>query len=275
VGAGEGVGVGVVAGADRGALRLLADGPGPDWVLLPPVAGRVDCYRGLAGQLAGRCRLWGLDLEQLTPPGDAWGPWIESCADAIEAQLPSGPLALGGWSIGGLIATDLAHVLAGRGRRVLRLTLIDTVLPDPVQGALALDDTLVFEELVERDLAGPAALGDGEGGGPDQARERYRGRVRALAGFTPRPVLAPLSLVVSERTAREEHRNGFMAWALLARAGMTTQLVPGDHFSLLSGGGLRRLALRLAEDVLSSGAPPAPGPGDAGTAPQLSLAGRP
>ena len=59
------------------------------------------------------------------------------------------------------------------------------------------------------------------------------------------------------------------------RAGMTTQLVPGDHFSLLSGGGLRRLALRIAEDVLSSGAPPAPGPGDAGTAPQLSLAGRP
>jgi surfactin synthase thioesterase subunit len=70
-----------------------------------------------------------------------------------------------------------------------------------------------------------------------------------MGEFSLRPIQIPVSLVVSERTALQETRSGWMAWSLMARAGMTCQMLPGDHFTLLSGGGLKRVALRLAEDV--------------------------
>ncbi|HTB23048.1 MAG TPA: amino acid adenylation domain-containing protein [bacterium] len=233
-----------------GVLVPLAKGPGPDWVLLPPVSGRLACYRGLAGLMEGRCKVWGLDLRQLPAPADgAWDAWVEACVREVESALPDSELVLGGWSMGGLLAADMARVLAAHGRVVRRIVLIDSAVQDPLNNALLLNDPAMVEELIERDLEGGAHLSDGWRASSEEERERYRRHVRALSGFTLKPLEIPVSLVISERTSVEEPRTSWMAWSLMARAGMTCQMVPGDHFSVLSGGSLKRIAERMVLDV--------------------------
>ncbi|HXB96922.1 MAG TPA: alpha/beta fold hydrolase, partial [bacterium] len=225
-------------------LRPLAGQAGLDWVLLPPVSGRLECYQGLAAALGAQARVWGLDLELLPPPrADGWLDWVGACATILRQGLEGRPLVLGGWSMGGLLAADLAQALLDQGVEVRRLVLIDAVLPDPLHSALLRSDDQVLDELVERDL--PAAAG----GATDAGRERYKQHARALGSFRARSLNLPLSLVVSERTANEQPRLGWMTWALMARKGMTTLMVSGDHFSVLGNASLPRIARRLIEDT--------------------------
>jgi thioesterase domain-containing protein len=50
---------------------------------------------------------------------------------AIRTLDPMGPYHLGGWSMGGIIALEMARQLVAEGVEVAGLTLIDTHLPDP------------------------------------------------------------------------------------------------------------------------------------------------
>jgi thioesterase domain-containing protein len=47
--------------------------------------------------------------------------------DAIAALRPTGPIALGGWSIGAIIALEMAQQLKARGREVALLVVIDMI----------------------------------------------------------------------------------------------------------------------------------------------------
>jgi amino acid adenylation domain-containing protein len=235
-------------------LRLLAGQGAAQWVLFPPVSGRLDCYRELSQALGQGARVFGLDLAALGE-GLAWGQWVERCATLIREALPAGPLALGGWSMGGLLAADVACSLQAQGRPVQRLVLIDSLVPDPVESALLRDDPSVLDAVFERDLGalgggGPA----GEGAGPTAPwRQRFKEHALALSHYLPRPLPMPVTLAVSERSARERAQSSWMAWALLAHAGMTTLLLPGDHYALLNGNAGLRLARRMDRDAWGSG----------------------
>ncbi len=235
-------------GEPRAALKLLAPGPGPAWVLLPPSSGRLVPYLGLARALEGRAQVWGLDLSALPAPAeDAWDAWVDACAEAIQSALPAGDVVLGGWSMGGLLATDLCRSLAARGRRTARLLLMDAYAPDPLARALALHDPFTLEDLVRRDLG----TGNGEAleDISEEERRRYMAHLRATARYALRPIAVPVSLALSERTAREEARGSWMAWSLMARAGMTCRLIPGDHHNILAEGNVRRLAEFLLQGL--------------------------
>lgn len=52
----------------------------------------------------------------------------EKVADAIIARQPDGPLALAGYSMGGIVALEAAHALRARGRDVALLVLLDPFL---------------------------------------------------------------------------------------------------------------------------------------------------
>lgn len=51
---------------------------------------------------------------------------------AIREVQPSGPYIIGGYSLGGMVALEIAHRLAQRGHRVERLILLDTRIPRAV-----------------------------------------------------------------------------------------------------------------------------------------------
>ncbi len=104
----------------------------PIFMVHPP-GGIVMCYRELAARVDPSQPLYairsrGLHGEERLPESIE-----EAAADYIMAMKtvqPSGPYRLGGWSLGGLFALEMASQLLERGEHVEQLALLDTALPD-------------------------------------------------------------------------------------------------------------------------------------------------
>jgi len=94
-----------------------------------PVGGNVLCYADLARELGVEQPFYGLQAPapalQLDPVAT-----FEQMADlyiqAMRSVQPSGPYQLGGWSLGGLLAWEIARQLTDQGETVALLALIDT-----------------------------------------------------------------------------------------------------------------------------------------------------
>ena len=104
----------------------------PIFMVHPP-GGIVVCYRELARQLdieqpliAIRAR--GLHGEELLPPTLA--AMAADYVQAIRSYQPHGPYRLGGWSLGGLVAYEMAQQLLKDGELVEPLLLLDTTIPE-------------------------------------------------------------------------------------------------------------------------------------------------
>jgi len=94
-----------------------------------PVGGNVLCYADLARELGVDQPFYGLQSPAPALQLDA-GTTFEQMAElyiqAMRSVQPSGPYQLGGWSLGGLLAWEIARQLTDEGETVGLLALIDT-----------------------------------------------------------------------------------------------------------------------------------------------------
>ncbi|HEY8357028.1 MAG TPA: alpha/beta fold hydrolase, partial [Ramlibacter sp.] len=108
---------------------LQAEGDRAPWFCVHPVSGQVLCYRSLARQLGGGRPVHALQAAD----DDGSAPSVEALAEryvqAMREVQPQGPYHLGGWSLGGIIAYEMARRLAAAGEEVATLTLIDSYTP--------------------------------------------------------------------------------------------------------------------------------------------------
>ncbi len=100
-----------------------------------PVGGNVLCYAELARQLGPERPFYGLQSVGLA--GGEPQRTIEEMAAtylaAIAEVQPRGPYLLGGWSLGGVIAYEMAQQARRRGEAVEVVALIDSAAPDPAR----------------------------------------------------------------------------------------------------------------------------------------------
>jgi amino acid adenylation domain-containing protein len=104
----------------------------PIFMIHPP-GGVVVCYRELARLIDPARPLFGVRSRGLH--GEEQMPEsLESMAadyvDAIRTRQPEGPYLLGGWSLGGVMACEVARQLVAAGEVVERLLLLDSALPE-------------------------------------------------------------------------------------------------------------------------------------------------
>ncbi|WP_248802875.1 amino acid adenylation domain-containing protein [Pseudomonas sp. MWU13-2100] len=103
----------------------------PTLFLVHPIGGHVLCYAALAQVLKNQVHLYALqapgtwDSREPLPSVQAQAVHY---ADAIEQVAPQGPLNIGGWSYGGVVAYELASELKRRGRRLHNVFLLDTIV---------------------------------------------------------------------------------------------------------------------------------------------------
>jgi thioesterase domain-containing protein len=114
---------------------------GPPLILIHPIGGTVSAYTPLAQQLAGTLAVTGLESPALT--GDTPIPatlpaLITDYTRRIQSAHPTGPYQLAGWSMGGVLAFEIARRLEQSGAAVTLLVLLDapfaippTFLPSP------------------------------------------------------------------------------------------------------------------------------------------------
>jgi amino acid adenylation domain-containing protein/FkbM family methyltransferase len=113
-------------------IRLRFAGPGtPQLFLIPPGSGDCLCYRELVASITGDISITGLERAELTQRALARPTSIRDIAagyrEAIKTIQAVGPYHLLGWSLGGVIAFELATQLEADGDT--SVFIIDSQLP--------------------------------------------------------------------------------------------------------------------------------------------------
>ncbi|NET03381.1 MAG: amino acid adenylation domain-containing protein [Symploca sp. SIO2B6] len=128
----------------------------PPFFCIHPVGGNVLCYVDLARYLGKEQPFYGLqaaglqgERQPLTRIEDMASFYIQ----AIQKTQPEGPYYLGGWSLGGIIAFEMAQQLSALGQEVALLALIDSYLPTVSNQSQEFDDAMLVAS-VAQDLSG-------------------------------------------------------------------------------------------------------------------------
>ncbi|HEV2148770.1 MAG TPA: amino acid adenylation domain-containing protein, partial [Longimicrobiaceae bacterium] len=104
------------------------NGSGHPLFIVHPVGGGILCYLGLARALPGR-PVYGLQaggLHDGRVPRASVPELAARYVAAVREIQPEGPYLLAGWSFGGKVAFEMAHLLRREGAEVAFLGLIDT-----------------------------------------------------------------------------------------------------------------------------------------------------
>ncbi len=109
-------------------IELAGQAGEPPLFLIHAVGGTVFGYAQLARELAGSYRVYGLEAPGLTEPGATAASLdglVTDYTSRIRAAQPDGPYQLGGWSMGAIIAFEVARRLEQAGAEVRLLALLD------------------------------------------------------------------------------------------------------------------------------------------------------
>jgi amino acid adenylation domain-containing protein len=244
------------------------------------VGGTVLGYVELARRLGPEQPFYGLQSRGLDGDQEPCGSVEEMAAlylEAVRSVQPAGPYLLGGWSMGGTIALEMARQLQARGEQVEFLALIDSYDLTPAVegvsseqqessrlGVLFYGDLLraagqeppVSEEALARmgaeQLSGAleeaskaAASVLGAGVQPLQALRRvFEANLRAAWRYVPPRYEGRITLFeASESALRARGGTRFVATEV------DVHTLEGDHYSLLRGPGVDALAARLASSL--------------------------
>ena len=114
----------------------------PIFMIHPP-GGIVICYRELASALDDEQPLLAIRSRGLHGSETLPATMTEMATDyvqAIRTAQPSGPYVLGGWSLGGVIAYEVARQLIAEGESIERLILLDSTIPEGASDAVESND---------------------------------------------------------------------------------------------------------------------------------------
>ncbi|NMO14244.1 non-ribosomal peptide synthase/polyketide synthase [Pyxidicoccus fallax] len=249
------------------------------------VGGNVLSYAELARLLGTEWPFYGLQargLDGTTPPLGTVEEMAAEYVKAIRTVQPSGPYFLGGWSMGGVIAYEMARQLRASGEEVAKLVLIDSYVPAVSVAAQPEPDRLQLALMFARDLMGasltelPIDLAQLAGMAPEAMLEELL-RAVAISGALPPGTdtehvralfrVFEANLLASRRYEAKATQQRVMlfkatddaeelpedgGWKALVGDGLERHLLPGDHYSLLRQPTVRDLAERLREVLKSS-----------------------
>jgi amino acid adenylation domain-containing protein len=269
-------------GSDSGIVAFRSTGSRPPLFLVHPVGGSVTCYAQLAQAVGDDQPVYAIEDPALygEPSADDLVGRASRYAELIRRQQPGGPYLIGGWSLGGLIAHEMARQLAVAGSDVTVFAL-DTGTPPMrriptdievgsefvvdlagIAGAPLPDIDLATLEAMDRDSLEQLALDVliEAGVATPQMRAELRTRMlafaanyRAVLGHEPGQFDGLMVLITA---AESEAMDAVARWACLATA-LEHRTVSGDHYTMLRAPHLSTLAatLRDALDRAIHGSP--------------------
>ncbi|MBM0274427.1 non-ribosomal peptide synthetase [Micromonospora tarensis] len=186
-GAGQGDGFGLL-------LPLRTGGSRPPLFCLPPVGGVSWVYGGLLRHLPAEVGLYGIQARGLSAPAElprSIPEMAEEYLTVIRSVQPNGPYHLLGWSMGALLAHEVALQLQARGERVALLANLDQppMTREMVAGQIPVaDEEKVLGALLDFVGHDPATFGTG----PldhDEVMTVLRAEGSSLASFDEQHIL--------------------------------------------------------------------------------------
>ncbi len=269
------------------AMTLRAAQDGRTLFCVHPASGNAFVYEALAQRL-GRHGLVGLHARSLTSSTGEAGTTVEAMAAdyaaAIRALQPDGPYALAGWSLGGVLAHEVAAQLEASGQTVDLVVLLDTWAPGAPStngpGPARVDDVDLLVELARdhelacseaelRALGREAAIdrllaaarqGEllPEGAGRDEIDRvirTYQANLAAVERYVPAPAPGPaprrVLLCLAEETAAEtpDAVTTALGWTSICAAPPEVRVVRGSHRTMVFEPDVEQLATLLVEEL--------------------------
>jgi thioesterase domain-containing protein len=199
----------------------------------------------------------------------------------IREVQADGPYFLGGLSMGGLVAFEIAQQLYAQNQAVAALILMDTYRPqqhrtvrhwgnrsrrlliDNIFGRMVFHGRNLFQlsapqrSTYTRDktmklgksIAAKLRL-DHQGIqahlGDVYAVKVRKANLQAMRKYRPQCYPGRITLLITSDSLDRQHESG-MGWAELARAGIDFHVVPGDHSTMLSEAHIGAMGLKLRE----------------------------
>jgi thioesterase domain-containing protein/acyl carrier protein len=243
--------------------------------LVHPAGGHVFPYLHLARLLGSDQPCYGLQAKGLEDGQDPH-TLIEDMAatylQAVRSVQPTGPYLLGGWSMGGVVAFEMAQQLHGQGQNVALLAIFDGRIPTP--DAIFPEQDLDAISLVERYFGisfGPiesltdlpeddqlaVILEQAKSSGlvpaeldAAQARRfiaQLRSDLRATQNYQLHVYGGRITFFKASETLENTSGDPTMGWSDWARGGVEVHIVPGNHANLIYEPHVEVLARKLTE----------------------------
>ncbi|HEX9623888.1 MAG TPA: amino acid adenylation domain-containing protein, partial [Streptosporangiaceae bacterium] len=122
-------------------VPLTADVSRTPLILIHAIAGTVYDYVDLTSDLADTFTCYGLQAPGLTQPRPDQAASVADVAahhiELLRTDLPDGPYCLGGWSMGGVLAYEMARQLEAKAENIPLLVLIDPPYAIPLSTDLS------------------------------------------------------------------------------------------------------------------------------------------
>jgi amino acid adenylation domain-containing protein len=233
-------------------------------VCFHPVGGNVLCYRELAEELGPDQPVYMVQSYGLEE-GQSLHPSVEAMADAylsaMRGIVPDGPIALAGWSFGGLLAWEAACRLQRVGADVRAVIVIDGVaVPDVVREMLRKGEAeflaALFDEmgLVDEETLRPLTTEErldliyerGKGGdffpkgmdreGMNRLMALFQNNALAAVRYRPRPFDGRLLLVRPTEASKQAPGvpgDPLSGWGPLPTGGVTLEWMGGTHGQMM------------------------------------------
>ncbi len=270
-------------GSKSPLILIQPKGEGAPIFAVHPAGGNILCYANLAHQVGINRPFYG--LKQLDGPDvdTSIVSMASSYINAIKAVQPTGPYHLIGWSLGGVIAHEMAYQLEKMGEVVSFLGLIDSFINQSKFHPNEFDDIrlliyfsqdlnvyankkfiLTRDELIklpERErliyfmnkavksglLESLTQLDDIE-----QRYLRFKKNILALALHKPNKVKVTLNLyraiIIDHQLSKEQIDENTQYWAKSTRR-LVVYDINGDHYSILKKPYCEDLALKMNEYI--------------------------
>ncbi len=261
---------------------LIAIQPGgdqPPFLCIHPVGGSVFCYADLATHLGREQPFYGLQSPGLDGEQEPLNQ-IEDMAAyyvaAMQTIQPQGPYHIGGWSLGGVVAFEMAQQLHSCGHKVALLALIDSYAPIAIYKPEQMSQAMLLSSFA-KDLGGllgqelsvsveqlqPLEL-DAQLNhileqanmvnlllpevGLQQLRQLFRvfqSNLEAMYRYRLQPYSGRMTLLCASEQVVAVTPDPNHGWGELAFGGLETHTIPGNHYTIVRSQVLAELLKNL------------------------------
>ena len=266
-----------VAGKTGNVLvPIRPDGTRPPFFCVHPIGGNVMCYAELARHLSNNQPFYGIEASSPAVENESMERMAARYVNALLTVHQQGPFLLGGWSMGGMVAYEMAQQLLRQGNDVGLLVLLDSFPLDPRENDRSMNEKQMLEMFIEdmAALSGQKTASLTEAGKSasidehlalsmvevkkagivsedidlakfSQLWRQYRNNYQALVHYEPQKYKGKITLIMTADQRSQEQRIPIKSWGPLAGGGLTIDVLPGDHYTLLRHPNVRAAAAKL------------------------------
>jgi len=235
---------------------------GPALICIHPVSGSIWCYKELAAVLSGKVTVYAIQSPAFTNESLTI-PTIEAISasylEAIQGLGISEGFQLMGWSIGGLIAYEIARQLQFRTFPLQRLIFMDTYAPGSKVYSQATANTDLNKQMFLKEVSlynskayslKPHSLDNYAENEETIANHFYvyLHYMEAASRYRPNPMKFrfPITLFLASRQNRPEGTAEDLGWSNVSDVLPICKIINGDHYFILDRVSANRIALDIA-----------------------------